>query len=225
MVLHTHSIVSLDDTSFTYTNGKVILKNCHFDFSYCGFYLVKGPSGSGKSSLLRLLIRLEKHDGGRILFHSRPVEDYDPILLRTKICLLQQTPIVLEGDVRSNLLLPFEFKANKNKMLPSDDALRALLDEVLLADVSLGDDALKLSVGQKQRLCLLRSVLLEPELLLLDEPLSALDKDSAQAVEDLLGRLHRQKETSVIMVSHHDDDHLQIPTTTISLEDGRLTIL
>jgi putative ABC transport system ATP-binding protein len=166
------------------------------------FVLVEGPSGSGKSTLLRLFARLETPASGQVRFRGRPLDQWDPPELRRRVVLLQQTPALVDGSVRENLLLPFSFRANADRTPPGDEELAGRLHDFLLSGVGLEDDALALSVGQRQRLALIRALLLRPEALLMDEPTSALDPESAQVVEQRAEALNLERGLTVVMVSH-----------------------
>ncbi|MEE3257757.1 MAG: ATP-binding cassette domain-containing protein [Candidatus Latescibacterota bacterium] len=168
------------------------------------FALVHGPSGCGKSSLLRLLNRLQEPSAGEILVDDRPVGDYEVTGLRRRMGFIQQTPVVVAGSVRENLLYPFRFKALRGQAPPGDEVLRGWLDDLLLTTVQFDDEAATLSVGQQQRLALIRTLLVEPDILLCDEPTSALDADSKEVVDAWLGRAHMEHGIGVVLVSHLD---------------------
>ncbi|MFP5212433.1 MAG: ATP-binding cassette domain-containing protein [Acidobacteriota bacterium] len=190
--------------TFSYSGASPIFDHLDMSVESGSFTHVQGPSGSGKSTLLRLLNRLEEPGSGTIHFKGHPVEDYSPPVLRRSIAYIQQTPTLVPGTVRDNLLLPFSFKTNRNLSTPGDDALRSLMEEFLLGEVDLYAQAMNLSGGQRQRLCLLRSMLLSPEVMLLDEPVSALDPESRRAVERTVVKLNRERGLTVILVSHQE---------------------
>ena len=181
---------------------------------------MKGPSGAGKSTFLRLINRLEEPSRGKILFRGRPLSSYTPPELRRSILFLQQTPVVIDASVRDNLLLPFGFKNNCSLSRPDDEHLKGLLDEFLLKGVSLEGNARNLSVGQLQRLCLIRGLLLSPEILLLDEPTSALDEESSRVVESTAERLCRESGLTVVIVSHRSLTLSQTTPVFLELANG-----
>jgi len=147
---------------------------------------------------------METPASGSLAYKGRPLDSWDPVQLRTKIILLQQTPVVVPGTVAKNLLLPFDFAANQHLSRPTESAMEQGLSEFLLSGVSLSDHASDLSVGQRQRLCLLRALLLSPDVFLLDEPTSALDPESKGAVERIAEHLCLDHGLLVVVVSHLD---------------------
>ncbi|MDP2212138.1 MAG: ATP-binding cassette domain-containing protein [Candidatus Aquicultor sp.] len=166
--------------------------------------IIGGPSGSGKSSLLRLLNRLNDPTSGQINLDGRPFTDYKVVELRRQICYIQQTPVIVEGTVKQNLLLPFGFESLRGFKTPTDETLIDLLHKFKLDDIALSDQAMVLSVGQKQRLAFIRALLLQPKALLLDEPTSALDQDSRLVVEEYVKRLAGEENLAILMVTHLD---------------------
>ena len=150
------------------------------------FVVVEGASGCGKSSLLRLLNRLHEPTTGHLLIDGERATDGDITNLRRRAVLVPQTPTVIAGTVRENLCWPFSFRANRRRPQPTDASLRRHLDTLLLQDVGLDDEAQPLSVGQRQRLALLRALLLEPDILLCDEPTASLDGVTRAVIETQL---------------------------------------
>jgi putative ABC transport system ATP-binding protein len=142
--------------------------------------------------------------------------DHEPLFatdvtdLRRRAVLVPQTPVAVPGTVRDNLLWPFTFRANREHARPTDDVLRHRLDALLL-DVDLDDEARTLSVGQRQRLALLRAVLLEPNILLCDEPTASLDGVARDVIETLL-EARCAAGTGVVVVTHQG---FTAPATTV----------
>lgn len=163
--------------------------------------LIHGASGCGKSTLLRVLARLEASQSGSITLDGVDITSVAAPEYRRRVAYLQQLPVMLEGSVRDNLLLAYRFS---NDAPASDDALREQLAEVELRDISLDKSAAELSVGQQQRLALLRLLAMRPEVLLLDEPTASLDAVSAA---QLLREITRQLDAhrlSMLIVSHQE---------------------
>ena len=210
------------NVTFAFEGKRPLFKELSLSIHQGAFYLIKGPSGAGKTTFLRLINRLEEPISGEIRFRNRPLDGYSAPILRHSILYIQQTPTAVDGSVEDNLLLPFSFQNNCNLERPGQEKMRALLGEVHLKDVGLDDHALNLSVGQMQRLCLIRGLLLSPEILLLDEPTSALDRKSAQAVTKLMERLNIESNVTILIVTHRAYDQGRINPRHLRIEEGRI---
>lgn len=153
-----------------------------------------GPSGTGKSTLLRALVRLIEIDAGTITLDGTDIESLDARELRCRVGLVAQTPVMLPGTVADNLRYGVEG-------LTQDDLHAALADadlEASFAERVAGD----LSGGERARVALARALTRGPELLLLDEPTSALDHDTADHIGATLRRL---RDTGLgVCVTTHD---------------------
>jgi len=216
------NVFDLSALDFTWPDGAPCLSGIDFIVTRGEFVLLKGPSGGGKSTLLRVLARLEQPASGGLLYQGESLDFLPPEHYRREVCLIQQTPCIVSGSVRDNLLLPFSFRANRELNPPADDALRQGLDSLLLSGVSLDMAAKKLSVGQRQRLCLLRAMLLGPQVMLLDEPTSALDPESRRVVEDTAERLCAELGVTVLLVSHNEYAPRTVPFRTVNVAACRL---
>jgi len=217
-------LISLSDLTFAYEGQSPLFDRLDFTFQPGTFYLIQGPSGAGKSTLLRLINRLEEPVKGQILFKGKPLSDYSPPSLRRSILYIQQKPTVIDGSIKDNLLLPFQFKNNQDLEKPGDERLRDLMGDFHLAELSLEDNAQALSLGQQQRVCFIRGLLLSPEIFLLDEPASALDQESARVVDDTSLNLCCDLGLTIIMVSHKnmEIDMTRVKPDVLRLEKGRL---
>jgi putative ABC transport system ATP-binding protein len=198
-------LLELRELSFGYDkDGPPVFEHLSLNVGKGEFIIIKGPSGSGKSTLLRLICRLNTPRAGSIMFKGRNVSEITPSELRSKVTYVPQIPQMIDGTIRDNLLLPFTFAQGKQKSAPNDATLKQMLDAFYLQDVKLDQSANKLSVGQKQRLSIMRAILTEPDVLLLDEPTSALDTESAEMVFSIVERLNTKEGKTVLIVTHSD---------------------
>ncbi|MFJ7939775.1 ATP-binding cassette domain-containing protein [Peribacillus sp. NPDC096622] len=157
-----------------------------------------GESGAGKTSLLRLLNRMDDPDSGSIYFQDQLLDKFNPIELRRKVTMLSQAPFTLPGTVEENLQVGLELTEREKK--DKAELVKAL--ETVQLQKSLEESAENLSGGEKQRLALARLLLLNPEVYLLDEPTSALDEEAELTVMSrFLEEVKREKGT-VIMITH-----------------------
>jgi putative ABC transport system ATP-binding protein len=150
---------------------------------------LKGPSGSGKSTLLWVLARMLPRESGELSLLGRPAAEIPAPVWRMRVALVLQKHAMVFGTVRENLTLPWRLKVRRGAEVeesgskpPSDEVLRRELDTVRLDDVSLDEDASRLSVGQTARVSLVRTLVTRPDCLLLDEPTAALDPETADLV-------------------------------------------
>ena len=216
--------IELRKIALRYDDKPPLLENLDFLLADGDFALIHGPSGCGKSSLLRILNRLQEPSAGDILIDGRPIGSSAVTHLRRKMGYVQQTPVVIAGSVQDNLLYPFRFKAQHRLRVPDQPVLRNWLDDFLLQNVELGDEAQQLSLGQKQRLALIRSLLIEPEVLLCDEPSSALDRESKIVVDQWLERVNAEFGVGVVLVTHLDFAPQRVLTKSYVLHEQHLEL-
>ncbi len=217
-------LLECKNMEFAFTGRPPLLQEVTLQVEAGDFILITGPSGSGKSTFLRILARFLTQTAGSILFHGQPIEDCEAPQYRRRVAYLHQTPVLVDDTVRHNLLLPFSFKTNGHLVAPPDDLLVNTLGTFLLEGLALDHPAKSLSGGQMQRLCLMRSVLLEPEIMLLDEPVSALDHESRQAVEVVVETLCRDQGIAVLAVSHQPLGVNLARSRVFELKGARFTV-
>lgn len=218
------NIIDFLDVSFGFPGLKNLFKGVSLSIQEGAFYVLEGPSGAGKSTFLRLINRLEEPVSGVIRFRGKPLANYSPPRLRRSLLYIQQTPTAIDGSVKENLLRPFSFKNNHHLHKPDHTKIETLLKDLHMQDVQLDDHARTLSVGQLQRLSLVRGLLLNPEVLLLDEPTSALDRESALAVMVILEKLNLESHLTVIAVTHRMEKTENIPYRHLFLRNGRIEV-
>ena len=183
---------------------------------------LQGPTGSGKTLLLRALSLLDPIDQGEILWQGRPVADEDVPAFRAQVVYLLQKPVVQAGTVRSNLQLPFEMGVHRDKTY-AEDRLCEMLADVELDRSFLDKPAQTLSGGESQIVALLRVLQLTPRVLLLDEPTAALDSRATAQIERLLlDWFSRQDDRcAYVWVSHQEEQQQRIANRTVLLRGGK----
>jgi len=187
---------------------KRILNGISFDLEEGEIIDILGPSGCGKSTLLAAIAYMIPIDEGKIYFAGQPQEDFHPPKWRSVVSLLMQKPVVVNGSVKDNLLLPWTLKLRKNSPPPFDEELREYLDAINLSRIPLNRSALELSVGEQSRISLLRTLITKPKVLLLDEPEASLDKDTAETMLELLKDYLAKSRSGIIRVQHHHWDNV-----------------
>ena len=180
--------------------GSVLLRDVAFSLPAGGAAALGGPSGCGKTTLLRAVAALDDLASGEVLLRGKRPEEYDWPAWRRRVVLVHQRPVVLRGTVRDNLARPFSYAAAGGVPFPEDRAAE-LLDRLEVGSDRMDQDARSLSVGQQQRVCVARALLVEPDVLLLDEPSSALDESSLTLLEREIAAF-RSRGGAVAVVSH-----------------------
>ena len=160
-----------------------------------------GPSGCGKTTLLRSVAGLIDPINGRVTIQGKTPKDLGWPTFRQKVNLVPQRPVLWDDTVCNNLLRPLRFLSVKHSYLPED--AQAMLAEIGLDD-KFKSPANELSEGERQRICLVRSMLAQPDFMLLDEPTSALDEASVGLVERLLDKRMTQGSGPGLLIVTHD---------------------
>jgi putative ABC transport system ATP-binding protein len=208
------------DTAFTLSDirFKEVLNIGSLQIEACRVSTIVGPSGGGKTTLLRILNRMTSPDSGRVLFFGEPVEEMDPVQLRRRVIMLTQMPVIFPGTVQENLLIGSRLAEKKE---PTPDEVQAIMNRVGL-DKELSADAGQLSGGEKQRLALARVMLMDPEVLLLDEPSASLDEETETLVFDLVTEFCRERCKTLIMVTHSEKGFTGYYDALIRIRDGKV---
>jgi UDP-glucose/iron transport system ATP-binding protein len=178
-----------------------------------GVTVVVGPSGAGKSTLLRLCNRLDVPDRGTVRFRDADVGTLDPLALRRRVGMVFQRPTPFAGTVRDNLLVA-------EPGITDADAVAAIQRVGLDGDV-LTRDATRLSGGEAQRVCLARTLVTQPEVVLMDEPASSLDPAARHGLEDLALSLAASG-VPVVWVTHDLTQMRRIADHVVVVMAGRI---
>ena len=179
---------------------------------------ILGSSGGGKTTFLKLLNNMITADQGKITYKDQDIESYDPVALRREVVMLPQDPEIFRGSIRDNFKITEKIADN---VISENLNYEELLSQVSLTQ-NLADDAQKLSGGEKQRLALARVMLLEPEVLLLDEPSSSLDKITEEKIIKMVVDYVRENDRTLIMVTHSPDIAEKFADRIINIEAGKI---
>jgi putative ABC transport system ATP-binding protein len=198
--------------------GRPTLLGIDLDLPRREVVAVVGPSGAGKTSMLRLLNRLDDPTRGSIAFEGMPITDVPVRTLRRRVAFVFQTPAMFAGTVRQNLDIASSLGTTNGSSPAPEEALRlAGLDESFLSR-----DADRISGGERQRVSLARALMTAPEVLLLDEPTSALDPEIAEHLMDTVRQLAERTDATIVMVTHRLAEARAASSHTVLIEAGRV---
>ncbi len=224
---HMNNII-INNLSLTY-GEKNVLKNINQEIEAKKITAIIGPSGCGKSSLLRCINRMnelipESRVEGEILFNNKNIYDPDTDVteIRQKIGMVFQRPNPFPKSIYDNVAYGLRINGTKDKKKITEIVESKLDDCGLLKEVKdrIHTSAMELSGGQQQRLCIARAMAIEPEIVLMDEPCSALDPSSTFKIEELMVKL--KKKYTVIIVTHNMQQAARASDTTGFLYMGEL---
>jgi phosphate uptake ABC transporter len=221
------NIIEIKKLCVSYGNQKV-LENISYGFKKNKITAVLGSSGCGKTTLLQALNNLLSEEAnvkisGDIRLNGDSIYTMLPEALRKEVGLVFQTPVVFPTSIYKNMSYALSYHALNSRR----DLDKAVEEKLKLAGLyeevkdKLKKSAVKLSGGQKQRLCIARALTIEPKVLLLDEPCSALDIDNTLLIEKLLMKL--KESISIIIVTHNIEQAKRIGDEIITMKSGNLS--
>jgi len=225
-----NAYISIKDISCYYGNVKA-LKGASIDIPKKSIYAFIGPSGCGKTTMLRSINRLNDlidsfRIEGSIEIDGENVYDLKTsgqvMMLRKSIGMIFQQPNPLPTSIMRNMMLPIKEHYRGKREMFRDKAIEKLKTAALYDEVAdrLGKSALALSGGQQQRLCIARALMLEPKIMLFDEPCSALDPIATFKIEDMLAKL--KEECTIIIVTHNMEQARRISDYTAFFYEGEI---
>lgn len=191
-------------------NGHLLIQGLNLTVSAGDIVGLTGQSGCGKTTLLRAIAGLINPAEGEVLFQGRRPGDIGWPKFRRMVSYMDQTSVMLNASVETNLRRPFAYAVSE-KPYPEKWALE-LIDALLLDRSILPQNARQLSVGQMQRVSLIRSIIIEPRVLLLDEPTSAMDDTTKETVERLIVNTVRARNIAALIVTHDTDQAARLCT-------------
>lgn len=200
-------------------NDQTILSNISFCVQAGDSIGVMGPSGSGKSSLFRLLNLLSSPTQGQILYKNKNLQDYIPTQLRRNIGYILQKPYLFGATVQENLFYPYHLLGQK----PDLREINSYLDKVKLPQNTLDKKNTALSGGEQQRIGLIRSLLIKPEIILLDEVTAALDEENTLLLENLIAHEQGLQHLTLLFITHNQEQAKRLAHKILYLEAGHIS--
>jgi len=213
------SLLRFKNVNF-HNDGTTILKNICVDIETGDFISIVGSSGSGKSTFLKLCCHLISPTSGNITFKDKSITEYNPVELRKIISYCFQTPYLFGDTVIENINFPFSIRNLKSDA----KKINELFSMFHIPADFLNKDVKTLSGGEKQRISLIRSLLFEPEILLLDEITSALDVNNAEIVENVIASLNK-KGMTVLWITHNPEQSRKYANKLLTLEASEIKSL
>lgn len=201
--------------------GKEILKGLSLSVARGEVFALIGPTGAGKTTLLRIIDLLETPSSGEIYFDGKciPRSGKQRLEIRRRMSFIHQKPQVFNSSVYDNVACGLRWRGEERDRIA--EKVHSILETVGLRAYD-SRDARTLSGGEAQRVALARALVLEPEVLLLDEPTANLDPVSTAKIEQLLGHVTRLRNTTMIMATHDMSQGQQLADRIGVLIDGRL---
>ena len=216
MSVQRSDFVVFDKIDKSYDGNVLVVKNLNLNISKGEFVTMLGPSGSGKTTTLMMLAGFETPTNGEIFLQSKPISKIPPYEREIGM-VFQNYALFPHMTVQENLSFPLEVR----KISKSDiqDKVKKALDMVELGDFGTRFPA-QLSGGQQQRVALSRALVFEPRLVLMDEPLGALDKNLREQMQYEIKHIHERIEITVVYVTHDQSEALTMSNRIAVFDDG-----
>jgi tungstate transport system ATP-binding protein len=200
-------------------DGRTLLNLPELEVGAGEILVVLGPTGAGKSTLLRVMGCLQRADGGSLAWRGEQVPWPAPLALRRRMAMVFQAPLLFSGTVFDNVAYGLRLRGERGDALR--DKVEGALAQFHIAHLA-RQRATTLSGGEAQRAALARAVVLEPELLLLDEPLASLDAPIRERLRDELRQVMRARGMSCVYVTHELPEAFTLADRIAVLAAGRL---
>jgi len=196
----TDGAIRFDNVTFSYDTRETVLNDLTLDFAPGRTTALVGLSGSGKTTIMNMILRFWDPDRGAVLIDGQDIRDATLQSLRSQIALVSQDVFLFDGTIRGNIAAGID-DADDDAVVAAAKAAYAhdfIMSMPQGYDTDIGEMGGQLSGGQRQRISIARAFLKDAPIILLDEPTSALDSESERAIQGALGQLTKQRTTIVI---------------------------
>lgn len=210
-------VIELENVTKSFEDN-VILKNFNFKVKKDEFLTILGPSGCGKTTILRLIGGFEEPDEGKILFNGEDITEKEPYERKINT-VFQKYALFPHMNVYNNIAFGLNIKKMDKNLIK--ERVKEVLKLVNLVGFE-NREIESLSGGQQQRIAIARALVNEPEVLLLDEPLGALDLKLRQAMQIELKRIQKSVGITFIYVTHDQEEALSMSDTVVVLNNGKI---
>ncbi len=213
--------ITFENLNFEYVKDFPVLKNINIEIEKGKTTAIVGSTGSGKSTLIKLILRFYEKNAGKILFDEHEIESLSLESIRNKIGLVSQDVFLFEGSVFENIAYG-NIEANSEEVWNAarlSESDRFINDLPNKEDTIVGERGQKLSGGQRQRISIARAILKNPEILILDEATSAVDNETEAAIQESLETL---KEGRTVIAIAHRLSTIRNADLIYVLEDGEI---
>jgi len=200
--------------------GQEVLKGLDFDVRPGEVFVIMGPSGSGKSVLLKHIIGLETPDAGQILIDGQPIQE-EEIMSQYRLAMVFQSGALLNSlTVGENVGLYL----SEHRLQPPEEILRIVKEKLAVVNLHGTEDKMpnELSGGMKKRVAIARALVIEPQLILYDEPTSELDPLSAVTIAEEILNLKQRIHVTSLVVSHDRDLAFGVADRIAVINDGKI---
>lgn len=199
------------------TDNQSILESISFSVEKGERVTITGPSGGGKSTLLKIIGNIINPTEGKVMFYGEDIQETDPLHYRQKVSYFFQNASLFDQTVRDNLSFPYDIRDEEF----NEEKARDMLERVSLSRSYLDKPVNELSGGEKQRVALIRNMMYLPEVLLLDEVTSSLDAENKEIIHGILDTLNKESGLTTLSVTH-DENEISQADRVITIIDGRL---
>jgi osmoprotectant transport system ATP-binding protein len=217
-----NGMITLENVNKLYDDGFQALKSIDLEFRQGDLNVLIGPSGCGKTTTMKLINRLIQPSSGKITVDGKDISKIDPVTLRRKIgYVIQNIGLFPHMTIAGNVaVVPKLLKWETKKI---ERRVDELLEMVGLDPVTYRNRyPSELSGGQQQRIGVIRALAAEPDIILMDEPFSALDPISREQLQDELVRLQQELKKTIVFVTHDMDEAIKIADHIVLMKDGEV---
>jgi tungstate transport system ATP-binding protein len=211
-------LITLRDIVRSY-DGVLALDHVNLEVVRRETMAIVGPNGAGKTTLLKIVAGIEKPTSGEVYYEERRIGEGESEFLRRRCTMVFQRTVLFNTTVYDNIAYGLKVRG-----LPKEKIRRRVSEALRLVKLEGFEkiSANKLSGGQQQRVSLARALVLKPEILLLDEPTANLDPETTSLIEDLMGYINQEEDTTIIMATHNIFQAQKIPKRAALLLNGKV---